>query len=323
MPRTSTKHRRIHRAVHFAGPTDLRWRSWWGAIRRTVTEFQDDKLADWAAALTYYSVISLFPGLIVLTALLGLAGPSATRSLIDTVEQIAPGAGSALLVDVLEELQGARSLAGPLAFVGVLTALWTASGYIGAFVRAANTIYDTAEGRPIWKTLPLQIGLTVATVLLVALCVIGVLLTGRVTEIVGQWLGIGSAGVLIWRVAKWPVLAVLISLAFALLYWAAPNARQPGFRWLTPGSVLAVALWIAASAGFAVYTANFDSYHRVYGSLAGAIVFLVWLWLTNIAILLGAEFDAELARSRGIEQGRPPDEEPILPPRDEPEQGSV
>ncbi|ASF08953.1 YihY/virulence factor BrkB family protein [Nocardia brasiliensis] len=306
-----------HRVVDWSmGPTVLRWRSWWGVFRRTVTEFLDDNLSDWAAALTYYSVLSIFPGLVVLTAILGALGPSATQSLIDTIQQMGPSSGTALLVDSLRQLQGASQLSGPLAVIGLATALWTASGYIGAFMRASNAIYDTEEGRPIWKTVPVQLGLTALMVVLLALCAIGVVVTGQVAERVGQWLGIGSAAVLVWDIAKWPVLAVLVSLAFALLYWAAPNAQQPGFRWLSPGSVLAVLLWIAASAGFAVYVANFGSYNKVYGSLGGVAVFLIWLWLSNIAVLLGAEFDAELARGRRIEQGFPPDEEPFLPPRD-------
>ncbi|MEU7140808.1 YihY/virulence factor BrkB family protein [Nocardia sp. NPDC046473] len=309
--------RRVQRLVDWSsGPSVLRWRSWWGVLRRTVTEFLDDNLSDWAAALTYYSVLSIFPGLIVLTAILGALGPSATQSLIDTIREIGPGSGTALLIDSINQLQGARQLSGPLAIIGLATALWTASGYTAAFMRAANTIYDTKEGRPIWHTVPVRIGLTAAIVALLALCAIGVVATGTVAERLGRWLGVGSAGVLVWDIAKWPVLAVLVSLLFALLYWAAPNAQQPGFRWLSPGSVLAVLLWIAASAGFAVYVANFGSYNKVYGSLGGVAVFLVWLWISNVAVLLGAEFDAELARGRRIEQGLPPDEEPFLPPRD-------
>ncbi|WP_378739134.1 YihY/virulence factor BrkB family protein [Nocardia brasiliensis] len=306
-----------HRLVDWSrGPSVLRWRSWWGVLRRTVSEFLDDNVTDWAAALTYYSVLSIFPGLIVLTAILGALGPSATQSLIDTIQEIGPGSGTALLVDALEQLQGSRQIAGPLALIGLGTALWTASGYIGAFMRASNAIYDIEEGRPIWKTVPVRIALTATMVVLIALCAIGVVATGTIAERLGRWLGVGSAGVLVWDIAKWPVLAVLVSLAFALLYWAAPNAQQPGFRWLSPGSVLAVVLWIAASAGFAVYVANFGSYNKVYGSLGGVAVFLVWLWLSNVAVLLGAEFDAELARGRRIEQGLPPGEEPFLPPRD-------
>lgn len=301
------------------GPWALRSRTWWGVLRRTVAEVFGDTLPDWAAALTYYSVISLFPGVMVVSALLGLAGPDAGRTLIDTIDQLGYGGTNSVAVQVLTQLQDARSLAGPLAILGIATALWTASGYVGAFVRACNVVYDTDEGRPIWKTIPLRLALTAALVALVVVCAVGVLVSGRVAEIVGAWLGVGSATVTVWGIVKWPVLAILVSLAFALLYWAAPNARQPGFRWLSPGSVLAVVLWVLVSAGFAFYATHFGSYNKVYGSLAGAVVFLVWLWLTNIAILLGAQFDAELARGRNIDRGAPPDQEPILPPRDAPE----
>ncbi|MBH0780909.1 YihY/virulence factor BrkB family protein [Nocardia bovistercoris] len=303
---------------HVRGPWALRRGTWWGVIRRTVIGFQTDNLADRAAALTYYSVISLFPGVIVVSALLGSAGPSATRSLIDTINEIGAGGDNSVVVLVLEELQRSRAVAGPVAIIGLATALWTASGYIGAFVRAINAVYDTEEGRPLWKTVPLQLGLTVVIVVLVVVCAVGVLVSGQVAETVGHWLGLGPTAISVWGIAKWPVLAVLVSVVFALLYWAAPNARQLGLHWLTPGSMLAVAVWIAASAGFAFYATHFGSYNKVYGSLAGAVVFLVWVWLSNVAILLGAEFDAELARGRRIEEGGSAQDKPILPPRDEP-----
>ncbi|MBF6068096.1 YihY/virulence factor BrkB family protein [Nocardia farcinica] len=299
------------------GPARLNWRSWWGVLRRTVTEFRADNVTDWAAALTYYSVLSVFPGIIVLTALLGALSPTATDELVTSIREIGPGSGTQLLVDAIGELRGASSLAGPMALFGVATALWTASGYIGAFMRAANAIYEVEEGRPLWKTVPVRVGLTAAMVVLIAVTAVGVVATGGIARRVGDWLGLGPTAVAVWEVAKWPVLAVLVSLAFALLYWVAPNARQPGFRWLSPGSVLAVLVWVLASAGFAFYVANFGSYNKVYGSLGGVAVFLVWVWISNVAVLLGAEFDAELARGRRIEQGLPPDQEPFLPPRDD------
>ncbi|NUS45294.1 MAG: YihY/virulence factor BrkB family protein [Mycobacteriaceae bacterium] len=276
------------------GPGRLRFGSGWRAAKRMGAGLFDDTITDWAAALTYYSVLSLFPGIIVLSAVLGLLGDAATNSLVDTLADVGPGSSTSLVVDAIEELRQARSLAGPAAGVGLALALWTASGYIGAFMRAANSLHKVEEERPMWKTLPLRVGLTVVIVLLVAVCAVGVVLTGSVAERVGRWVGAGSAAVTVWDVAKWPVLAMSASLAIALLYWSAPNAR---FRWLSPGSVLAVLLWLAASGGFAVYVANFGSYNKTYGSLAGAVVFLVWLWITNVAVLLGAQLDAELART--------------------------
>jgi membrane protein len=245
-----------------------------------------------------------------------LLGPSATQTLIDNINTMVPGQGRDVLVTAIKELQHSESLAGPLAIIGLAGALWSASGYIGAFMRASNAIYEMPEGRPVWKTIPLRLGLTLGVVVLLALCAVGVVVSGTVADRAGHILGIGSTGVLAWNIAKWPVLAVLVSLAFALLYWASPNVKQPGFRWLSPGGVLAVVLWVLASAGFAVYVANFSSYNKIYGSLGGVIGFLVWLWISNIAILLGAELDAELARGQRIEAGQPAEQEPFLPPRD-------
>lgn len=299
-----------------AGPTDLSKRSWWQALKRAVREFRRDNLTDWAAALTYYSVLSIFPALVVLTAVLGLLGPAATQTVIDNINSLVPGQGRDILVNAIREVRGSQNLAGPLAIIGLAVALWSASGYVAAFMRASNAIYEMEEGRPIWKTWPLRLLLTIAIVILLALCAVGVVATGTIADRLGNLLGIGSTGVLIWEIAKWPVIAILVSIAFALLYWAAPNVRHPGFRWLTPGGALAVFAWILASAAFALYIANFASYNKTYGSLAGIIVFLIWLWLSNIAVLLGAELDAELARSQRIQAGQPPDQEPFLPARD-------
>ena len=297
-------------------PTELPKRSWWAVLQRTVREFGRDNLTDWAAALTYYGVLSIFPAVIVLTAVLGLLGPSATQTLIDNINTMVPGQGKDVLVTAIKELQHSESLAGPLAIVGLGGALWAASAYIGAFMRASNAIYEMPEGRPVWKTVPLRVGLTLVVVVLLALSAVGVVASGAVAQQAGQLLGIGARGVLIWNIAKWPVIAVLVSLVFALLYWASPNVKHPGFRWLSPGGVLAVVAWVLASAGFAFYVANFGSYNKTYGSLGGVIGFLVWLWISNIAILLGAELDAELARGQRIEAGQPAEQEPFLPPRD-------
>ncbi|MEV7097379.1 YihY/virulence factor BrkB family protein [Amycolatopsis sp. NPDC051045] len=299
------------------GPGKLSKRSWGAVLKRTFKQFNRDNLTDWAAALTYYGVLSLFPGIIVLTAILGLLGPDKIQTVIDNVNQVVPGQGKDIIVGAIKELTGSRSLAGPVAILGLLGALWTASGYIGAFMRASNAIYGMPEGRPIWKVIPLRVALTVGIVALLAMCALGVVATGSVARRIGDLIGLGSTGILVWEIAKWPVIAALVSVAFALLYWVGPNVRQPSFRWLTPGGLLAVVLWVLASAGFALYVANFGSYNKTYGSLAGVIVFLVWLWISNLAILLGAELDAELARGRTIEAGREEDqEEPFLPPRD-------
>ncbi|MFS8098442.1 YihY/virulence factor BrkB family protein [Lentzea alba] len=284
-------------------PTKLPKSAWWGVLKRTVKEFNDDNLTDWAAALTYYAVLSLFPGLIVLTSALALLGDSTTQELMKYVDQVAPGQAGDLIKSSVEELQKGQSAAGLLGIIGLLTALWTASGYLGAFMRACNAVYDVEEGRPFWKTVPLRLVLTLGSVVLVSLTLGALVLTGGVADTVGNWIGLGDKVVTVWDVAKWPVILLLVSLAFAVLYWAAPNVRQPGFRWVTPGSLLAIVLWALATVGFAIYVANFASYNKTYGSLGGVIVFLVWLWISNIAVLLGAELDAELERGRRLEQG--------------------
>jgi membrane protein len=301
-------------AMRTETPTDLPKHAWWGALKRTFKEFMDDNLPDWAAALTYYSVLSLFPAVLVLASLIGLVGDP--DKLAENLRQFAPSQAQDTLVDVVRQLAGSAGIAGPVAIISLLSALWAASGYLGGFIRASNAIYDVEEGRPIWKTVPLRIALTLTMMVLLTVTAVGVILSGGIADRVGQALGFGSTGIVVWNIAKWPVLAVLVSLAIAILYWAAPNVRQPGFRWITPGSALAVLVWAAASAGFAIYVANFASYNKVYGSLAGVVVFLVWLWISNLAILFGAEFDAELTRGKEIAEGLPEDEEPFLPPRD-------
>jgi membrane protein len=297
-------------------PSDLPKHAWWGALKRSFREVVDDKLTDWAAALTYYSILSLFPAVVVLISLVGLVGESVTRTLTDNLRRLAPGPAREVLMNVVQELAGKSSLAGPVAIIGLVSAVWASSGYIGGFIRASNSIYGVEEGRPIWKTIPLRLVLTLTMVILLAVTVLGVVVTGGVARWLGNALGLGSVAVTVWEIGKWPVLAVLVSLAIALLYWASPNVRQPGFRWLTPGSILAVLVWVAASLGFAFYVSNFASYNKVYGSLAGVVVFLVWLWISNLAVLFGAEFDAELIREREMEEGHPEEVEPFLEPRD-------
>ncbi|RKT54397.1 YihY/virulence factor BrkB family protein [Saccharothrix australiensis] len=297
-------------------PTQLPGRSWWAVLKRTVEEFGDDGLTDWAAALTYYAVLSLFPGLLLLTSLLGLLGPDATRSVKDSLDLLGPGEAQQLISDGIDNLQRSSGVAGPLAIVGLVTALWSASGYVGAFMRAANSIYDVEEGRPFWKVIPLRLALTVGVVVLLALTALGVTLTGGVAAWLGEVLGLGATVVTVWDIAKWPVLLLLASLAIGLLFWASPNVRQPSWLWITPGGLLAVLAWVAASAGFALYVANAGSYNKTYGSLAGVIVFLVWLWISNLALLLGAELDAELERGRRMAAGQSDGRDPVAPPRD-------
>jgi membrane protein len=295
-----------------------RW-SWGAVLRRTVSEFRADNVTDWAAALTYYGVLSIFPALIALISVVGLLGPSATDSLLTNLESFTPGPAKDILTNAVNGLSKNRGAGGLMFFVGLAVSLWSASGYVAAFMRAANAIWDAPEGRPFWKTTPLRLAVTVVTMVVLAAGALLVVVTGPVAQRAGDLLGLGSAAVTAWDLAKWPVLVLLFALLLSILYYAAPNVRHPGVRWVTPGGLLAIVLWLIVSAAFALYVVTVASYNKTYGTLGGTIAFLVWMWLSNIAILLGAEFDAELARERAIGRGRPPHEEPYLPLRDQPD----
>ncbi|MFC8202078.1 YihY/virulence factor BrkB family protein [Streptomyces sp. NPDC057298] len=291
-------------------------RSWWAVLKGTVKEFKDDELTDRAAALTYYGVLALFPALLVLVSLLGIAGQSATQQVLDNVQKLTPGAARDVISSAVKQLQGNAGIGSVVAIVGLVAALWSASGYVAAFIRAANAVYDMPEGRPVWKVLPVRVGVTVVLLVLAVVSALIVVFTGGLARHAGQALGIGDRALTVWSIAKWPVLVVLVTIMIAILYWAAPNVKGRGFKWVTPGSFLALLIWMIASAGFAFYVANFASYNKTYGTLAGVIIFLVWLWISNIAILLGLEFDSEMARQRAVAGGLPQDEEPYVPPRD-------
>ncbi|HEX8078932.1 MAG TPA: YihY/virulence factor BrkB family protein [Jatrophihabitans sp.] len=295
--------------------SDLSDTSWKGVLKRSVKEFKNDNLSDWAAALTYRGVLTLAPGLLVMVSMLGLLGESTTDKLVENVGSLTPGGVRSVFEQILESVQS-RNSAGLAALFGLALAWWSASSYIAAFMRASNAIYEMGEGRPIWKTVPLRLAITLAMAVLGVLAAVIVVFSGPLAERVGQALGVGDTGLLIWSIAKWPVLIVIVSVMLAVLYYAAPNVKQPGIQWVSPGGVLAVLIWIVASAGFAFYVSNFGSYNKTYGSLASVIIFLIWLWITNIAILLGAEFNAELQHARAIEAGQPPDETPFAEPRD-------
>lgn len=305
-----------------ATPTELGRARWWAALKRTARQLNDDKLTTWAAALTYYGIQSLFPGILVLIAVLRLTGQGTTRKVLQNITSIAPGPTRSILTTAVTSLQqGQASTAGVLAIVGLAGALWSSSSYIGSFMQAANAIYDVPEGRPIWKKLPIRLAITIVAGVVVSAAALAVVLTGGLAKYLGNLVGVGAGAVAVWDVVKWPVLVVLIGILFAILYWAAPNAKQGGFRWVTPGSVLGVVIWMAASGGFALYVTNFASYNRIYGSLAAVIVFLIWLWITNLAILIGAEFNAELQRGRAIEAGHDARDEPYMTLRDTPKPG--
>ncbi|HWC85052.1 MAG TPA: YihY/virulence factor BrkB family protein [Solirubrobacteraceae bacterium] len=309
------------RAAHLAKPdhpSDLPRSAWSGVLKRTLKEYKADNVGDLAAALTYYGVLAIFPMIIVVVSILGLIGHSVTQPLIDNLGKVAPGPAKQIFTSAIQNVQTGKGTAGVLFIVGLAAALWSASGYVSAFMRASNVVWDIEEGRPIWKTLPIRLGVTLTTVLLLSVSAVAVVFTGGLATQAAHVLGLGSSFVTIFDIVKWPILLVIVGVILAVLYYAGPNVRQPGIRWVSPGSVLAILLWILASAAFAFYVASFASYNKTYGALGGVVVFLVWLWITNVAVLLGAELNAELERGRQIQGGHPLDKEPYLPARDEP-----
>jgi membrane protein len=297
------------------GPAKLAVGSWLGVLKRSVRGFSEDNLTDRAAALTYYGIQAIFPAILALVSILGLVGQSATQPLIQNLGKVAPGPAQKIFTSAIHNLQHTKGAAGALVIVGIVIALWSASGYVGAFMRASNAIYGVEEGRPFWMKRPIQFLVTLVLVLLLAASAIAVVLTGGLATQVGKILGIGGTAVTIWDIAKWPVLLLVVSFMFAILYWAAPNVRHAGVRWLTPGGIVAVLMWIVVSLAFGFYVANFSSYNKTYGSLGGIIAFLVWLWISNVAVLFGAELNAELERGRELEAGEPAEDELLVTPR--------
>ncbi|MER7983891.1 YihY/virulence factor BrkB family protein [Streptomyces sp. NPDC095817] len=297
-------------------PTQLPRRAWRNVLAGSLREFKKDELTDRAAALTYYGVLALFPALLALVSMLGVTGKSTTDEVLENLKQLTPGPARDILTRAVEQLQGNAGIGPLVAIIGLLVAVWSASGYVAAFIRAANAVYDMPEGRPIWKILPVRVGVTVVLMVLAVVSALIVVFTGGIARQAGTALGIGDSALTVWSIAKWPVLVVLVTIMIAILYWACPNAKTKGFKWITPGSLLALLIWMIASAGFAFYVANFASYNKTYGTMAGVVVFLVWLWISNLAILLGLEFDAETVRQRAIAGGHPPEAEPYTQPRD-------
>ena len=297
-------------------PADIEKRSWKYVFGKTVREFSSDECTDIAAALTYYSVLAIFPGLVAVFSIFGLVGrgSDATDAILGVVEGVAPDAADALR-EPLEQASSSSATGFALVF-GVLLAIWSASGYVAAFSRAMNRIYEIEEGRPVWKLKPAQLLITLIGIVLIVVALVILVVSGPVAQAVGDAIGLGDVATTVWEIAKWPVLALVVVLMVAILYYATPNAKQPKFRWISLGSLLAILVLVVASVGFGLYVANFSNYDRTYGSLAGIIIFLLWLWIANIALLFGAEFDAELERGRQLQAGIAAEEDIQLPPRD-------
>ncbi|MDP9376482.1 MAG: YihY/virulence factor BrkB family protein [Actinomycetota bacterium] len=297
-------------------PAELEKSDYKSILKRTLREFKDDELTDRAAALTYYGVLSLAPGLLVLTALLGLFGSSATQTLLDNLANLTPGPARAIFTQTIEGLQKSQA-AGLALGIGVAAALWSASNYVGAFMRASNHIYEVEEGRPFWKLKPLQIAITAVMVVILAAIALTVVVSGPLAQTVGNVIGLGDFAVTVFNIAKWPVIAIVFAVMIACLYYIGPNVKHPKFMWVSPGGIFAVVGWILASALFALYVTFFPA-NKAYGVLGGVIIFLTWLWISNVVILLGAEMNAEMEREKKIQEGLPASQEPFLPLKDEP-----
>ena len=300
-----------------ASPLKLTKRSWFYVARKTLREFSKDECTDLAAALTYYAVLAMFPAAIALLSLVGLVGQGqdSVTTLLNILRDVGAGSVADTLEPTLLELSS-NAGAGLGLVLGLAGALWSASGYVGAFGRAMNRMYEIGEGRPVWKLRPAMLLVTLVLVLLAAITLVGLVVSGPVAQAVGDALGFGSLAPTIWDIAKWPVILLVVALIVAILYWATPNVRHPRFRWISVGAAVAIVAWVLLSAAFGLYVANFSSYDRTYGSLAGVIAFLLWLWITNLALLFGAELDAELERGRELQAGIPAEETIQLPPRD-------
>jgi membrane protein len=298
-------------------PGDLTKRSWFYVLRKTFHEFSEDQCTDLAAALTYYAVLSIFPAMLALISVLGVLGqaPKAVATVEDTLRPLLSSQTLKLVTDALDQVAKSQG-AGVALIVGVLAALWSASGYVGAFGRAMNRIYEIDEGRPFWKLRPIMLLLTLIAVVLAATALLMLIVSGPVAESIGNVIGLGDTALTVWSIAKWPVLALIVVLVVALLYYATPNVQQPKFRWISVGAGVAILIWVLASVGFAFYVGNFSSYNKTYGSLAGVIVTLLFLWITNLALLFGGELDAELERGRELQAGIAAEEELQLPARD-------
>jgi membrane protein len=299
-------------------PTDLEKRTWLYVMRRVRREFTEDQCTDLAAALTYYGVLAIFPAAIALSAILGLVGQNPEKSVQTVLDMLSPLVSEQTLGTIEEPLLelAASPSAGWALILGLAGALWAASGYVGAFGRAMNRIYEIGEGRPFWKLRPLMLVITLVVIVMVALVMVMLVVSGPLAESIGDQIGLGAEAVQAWNIAKWPVMVLVVVLIVALLYYATPNVQQPKFRWISPGAVVAIVIWMLAAAGFAFYVSNFASYNKTYGSLAGVVVGLVFLWITNLALLLGAELDSELERGRQLQAGIAAESEIQLPARD-------
>ncbi len=297
--------------------TQVRKQSWGYSLKRTLREFTKDQCQDLAAALTFRAMLSLFPALLALVSLLGIVGQAdkTTSAMLDIVGRIAPGGTTDVIKGPIQQLTHASS-AGFALVLGIVVALWSASGYVTAFGRAMNRVYEIDEGRPFWKLRPIMLLITLVAVVLVAVMALMLVVSGPIAEAIGNVIGLGGTALLVWNIAKWPVIVILVVVVIAILYYATPNVQQPRFRWVSLGSLISLVVFILVSIVFGIYVANFSHYNKTYGTIGGVIVLLLWLWILNMSLLFGAEFDAEVERGRELQGGIEAEESIQLPPRD-------
>lgn len=298
-------------------PAEIHKPSWIYILRKTMREFSSDQCTDLAASLTYYGTLALFPALLAFVSLLGIVGDAeeTTNALLDLLGGLVPQDTLDTLRDPINELTSSPA-AGLGLVTGIVGALWSASGFVGAFGRAMNRIYSIEEGRPAWKLRPVTLLVTVFAVFLAVVAATMIVISGPIARQIGDLIGLGDTAVFVWNIVRWPILVGIAVVVIAVLYYATPNIRQPKFRWMSLGALAALVVWAIASAGFGFYVTNFGNYNATYGSIGGVIVFLLWIWISNIALLFGAELDAELERGRQLQAGIEAEETIQLPPRD-------
>ncbi|AWB87602.1 YihY/virulence factor BrkB family protein [Mycetocola zhujimingii] len=298
-------------------PSDVKKPSWGYVFKRTIREFGRDKCTTLAAALTYYAVLAIFPALLALISLIGLFGEAGetTKLLLQIIETAGSESTAETLRGPIEQLASAPG-AGLALVIGLLGAIWSASGYVNAFSQAMNQVYEVDEGRPFWKLRPVILLITVVLLLIAVVIILLLIISGPIAKAIGDVIGLGDVAVTVWNIAKWPVIAILAIIMVAVLYYGTPNVKQPKFKWMTLGAFIALLVMAIATVGFFFYVSNFSNYQATYGSIAGVIIMLLWLWLMNLSLLFGAEFDAEMERGRQLQGGIEAEDSLQLPPRD-------
>ncbi|QFU98546.1 Putative ribonuclease-like protein YfkH [Luteimicrobium xylanilyticum] len=300
-----------------SSPTELTKPSWGYVAKRSIREFQSDGGQDLAAALTFYAVLAAAPATVALVSLLGFVGDpeKAINDTLDSIRDFAPPQTLDQVESFIRPIAGSTG-SGWALVIGLVLALWSASGFVGAFGRAMNRVYGVPEGRPVWKLRPWLLLVTAVVFVIVVAIIAAMVLSGSIARQVGDLVGLSSTAVTVWNVVKWPVIVILAVLLVALLYWATPNVKQTKFRWISPGALVALVIAAVATLLFGFYVGHAANYNATYGTLAGLFILLLWIYILNMVLILGAEVDAELERGRELQAGVAAEEDIQLPLRD-------